>query len=149
LEWLRVWKFPTDKVLQKVWQEHCCLRAWRLTRVRNPGRVRMSYRRQKSTFWLLLAAGVFAGLLGCGDSARKPVQVHPIQIGTPPALEPLPTLPVPLDAHRGSVTPLMTFEPDGVQWLAAQSQAVFDAGERDFREGRVEKAREEYDQALD
>jgi len=43
----------------------------------------------------------------------------------------------------------MTFEPDGIQWLAAQSQAVFDAGELDFREGRLEKAREEYDQALD
>jgi membrane-bound lytic murein transglycosylase D len=44
---------------------------------------------------------------------------------------------------------LMVFEPDGIQWLAAQSQAVFDAGELDFHEGRLDKAREEYDQALD
>jgi membrane-bound lytic murein transglycosylase D len=109
----------------------------------------MSYRRQKSTFWLLLAAGVFAGLSGCGDSARKPVLVHPIQIGPPPIPESLPLLPLPLDARRGRLTPLMVFEPDGIQWLAAQSQAVFDAGELDFHEGRLDKAREEYDQALD
>ena len=115
----------------------------------NPGLVPMSYRDQKSALGLLLAAGVFVGLSGCGDSARKPVQVHPIQLAPPPTLESLPPLSLPLDARRGRGTPLMVFEPDGIQWLAAQSQAVFDAGEQDFREGRLERAREEYDQALD
>jgi membrane-bound lytic murein transglycosylase D len=115
----------------------------------NPGLVPMSYRDQKSALGLLLAAGVFVGLSGCGDSARKPVQVHPIQLAPPPTLESLPPLSLPLDARRGRETPLMVFEPDGIQWLAAQSQAVFDAGEQDFREGRLERAREEYDQALD
>jgi len=39
--------------------------------------------------------------------------------------------------------------PNGIDWLAAQSQAAFDAGEEDFRAGRLGKAREEFDRALD
>jgi membrane-bound lytic murein transglycosylase D len=45
--------------------------------------------------------------------------------------------------------PLMVFPPNGIDWLAAQSQAAFDAGEQDFRAGRLGKAREEFDEALD
>jgi membrane-bound lytic murein transglycosylase D len=108
----------------------------------------MSHPDQKSTLGLLFAVGALAGVMGCGDSARNPVQVHPIQITPPAAQEPLPTLPLPLDARR-ELTPLMSFAPDGIQWLAAQSQAAFDAGEQDFRAGRLGKAREEFDQALD
>jgi membrane-bound lytic murein transglycosylase D len=108
----------------------------------------MSHPGQKSTSGLLFAVGALAGVMGCGDSARKPVQVHPIQITPPAVQEPLPTLPLPLDARRG-LTPLMSFAPDGIQWLAAQSQAAFDAGEQDFRAGRLGKAREEFDEALD
>src|SRR6202171_517999 len=103
---------------------------------------------QKSTLGLLLAVGMLAGLLGCQDSVHNPVQVHPIEI-TPPALrESLPLPPLPLDARRGSIVPLMNFAPDGIQWLVARSQAVFHAGEQDFRAGRLDKAREEFDQAL-
>ena len=108
----------------------------------------MSHPGHKSTLGLLLAAGTLAGLMGCGDSVRNPVQVHPIQIAPPAVQEPLPALPLPLDARR-ELTPLMGFAPDGIQWLAAQSQAAFDAGEQDFRAGRLGKAREEFDQALD
>jgi membrane-bound lytic murein transglycosylase D len=107
----------------------------------------MSDRGHKSTLWLLLAAGVLAGLVGCTDSVRNPVQVHPIQIAPPAEHESLP--PLPLDARRGHLTPLVVFAPDGIQWLAAQSRAVFDAGEQDFRAGHLGKAREEFDQALD
>jgi membrane-bound lytic murein transglycosylase D len=39
--------------------------------------------------------------------------------------------------------------PNGMEWLAVQTQAAFDAGEADFRAGRLGKAREEFDQALD
>jgi membrane-bound lytic murein transglycosylase D len=109
----------------------------------------MSQRSQKSRLGLLLAAGMLAGLMGCEDSVRKPVQVHPIQI-TPPAMqESLPQFSLPLDARRANITPLIVFKPDGIEWLTAQSQAAFDAGEEDFRAGRLDNAREEFDQALD
>jgi membrane-bound lytic murein transglycosylase D len=108
----------------------------------------MSHRVQKSTSGLLLAVGLLAGLLGCQDSARKPVQVHPPEIAPPPARESLPVVPLPLDARRGLLRPLLTSPPNGIEWLAAQSQATFDAGELDFRAGRVGKAHEEFDDAL-
>ena len=110
----------------------------------------MCRRGQKSTLGLLLAAGMLAGLMGCEDSVRNPVQVHPIQIA-PPAVREFspPPDPLPLATIRGKTTPLVVFAPDGIEWLAAQSQAAFDAGEEDFRAGRLDIAREEFDQALD
>jgi membrane-bound lytic murein transglycosylase D len=98
---------------------------------------------------LLLAAGMLAGLMGCEDSVRKPAQVHPIQIKPPAVEESLPQLSLPLNATFGDMPPLLVFEPDGIGWLAAQSQVAFDAGEEDFRAGRMDNAREEFDRALD
>src|SRR6266566_7538381 len=109
----------------------------------------MCHRGQKSTLSLLLAAGLFAGLVGCEDSARHPVQVRPIQIAPPADRESWPPILLPLDPRRGQIRPLVAFAPGGIDWLAAQSQAAFDAGEEDFRAGRLGKAREEFDQALD
>src|ERR1700674_3924360 len=104
----------------------------------------MSHQGEKSTFALLLAAGMLAGLMGCEDSVRSPVQVHPIEIAPQTVRESLPPLALPFDARRGRVTPLMVFAPDGIQWLAARTQAVFDAGEEDFRARRFGKARGEF-----
>ena len=109
----------------------------------------MSHQGQKSTFGLLLAASMLAGLIGCENSVQHPVQVHPIQIAPQAVQESLPSLPLPLDPRRERVTPLMIYAPNGIQWLAARTQAVFDAGEQDFRAGRLGKARDEFDQALD
>src|SRR5467141_4073194 len=110
----------------------------------------MCRRGQKSTPGLLLAAGMLAGLMGCEDSVRHPVQVHPIQTA-PPAVREFspPPDPLPLGTIRGKTTPLVVFAPDGIEWLAARSQAAFDAGEQDFRAGHLEQARQEFDQALD
>src|SRR5216684_2970029 len=109
----------------------------------------MSHRCQKSRLSLLLAAGLFAGLVGCEDSARHPVQVRPTQIAPPTARESWPPIPLPLDPRRGRIKPLVALGPNGIDWLAAQSQAAFDAGEEDFRAGRLDNARQEFDQALD
>src|SRR5713226_3643207 len=108
----------------------------------------MSHRCQKSRLSLLLAAGLFAGLVGCEDSARHPVQVRPTQIAPPTVRESWPPIPLPLDPRRGRIKPLVALAPNGIDWLAAQSQAAFDAGEEDFRAGRLGKAREEFDRAL-
>jgi membrane-bound lytic murein transglycosylase D len=109
----------------------------------------MNFRRQKSTLGILLATGILGGLVGCQDSTRKPVQVHPTQIVPPALREALPQTSLPLTVRRRAMTPLMAFPPNGIEWLAAQSQAAFDAGEQDFRAGRLGKAREEFDEALD
>src|SRR5258708_37597555 len=103
----------------------------------------MCRRGQKSTPGLLLAAGMLAGLMGCEDSVRHPVQVHPIQIA-PPAVREFspPPDPLPLATIRGKTTPLVVFAPDGIEWLAAKSQAAFDAGGEDFRAGRVDNGPE-------
>jgi membrane-bound lytic murein transglycosylase D len=109
----------------------------------------MSQRSRKSKLGLLLAAGMLAGLMGCEDSVRNPVQVHPLQIAPPAVREALPPDPLPLEASRGQITPLVVFPPDGIEWLAAQSQAAFGAGEEDFQAGRFDNAREEFNRALD
>jgi membrane-bound lytic murein transglycosylase D len=111
----------------------------------------MSHRGQKTTLGILFATGLLGGVLGCQDSTRKPVQVHPVEIAPQAVRESLPQIFLPLDARRGSkaLTPLLVFPPNGVEWLAAQSQAAFDAGEQDFKAGRLGKAREEFDEALD
>ena len=111
----------------------------------------MSHRGQKTTLGILFATGLLGGVLGCQDSTRKPVQVHPVEIAPQAVRESLPQISLPLDARRGSraLTPLLVFPPNGAEWLAAQSQAAFDAGEQDFRAGRLGKAREEFDDALD
>jgi membrane-bound lytic murein transglycosylase D len=107
----------------------------------------MVNRCHKTTLWILVGASVLTTLVGCDESARNPVQVHPIEIALPEAQASLTTLP--LDIHNGVSLPLSLSRPNGTERLAAQSQAAFDAGELDFRAGRLGKAREEFDQALD
>src|SRR6202790_5061154 len=109
----------------------------------------MSHRGQKTTLGILFATGLLGGLMGCQDSTHKPVQVHPVEIAPPALRESVPQISLPLDARRGSITPLMVFAPNGIDWLVAQSRAAFDAGELDFRAGRLSKAREEFDEGLD
>jgi len=96
-----------------------------------------------------LVAGAFLiCLAGCEDTAKTPVRVRPAQIALPSQAQPLP--PLPIDARNKRLVPLMKLQPpDGTERLVADSQAAFDAGEQDFRAGRLGKAREEFDEALD
>ncbi len=110
----------------------------------------MSRLRQKSTFCLLPLALVFAGLSGCDDSARKPIQAHTIQIAPPSQPETLPPLPVATrDARVVRTAEVASQAPNGIDLLVTQSEASFDAGEVDFRAGHLGQAREEFDQSLD
>jgi membrane-bound lytic murein transglycosylase D len=70
-----------------------------------------------------------------------------MQVAAPAEAEPLPQLP--LDPQRVPSTVLLNVAPDGIEWLARHSRAAFEAGEQDFRNGYLGKAREEFDQALD
>jgi membrane-bound lytic murein transglycosylase D len=114
----------------------------------------MAYRGQKSTFWLVAAAAALIGFTGCEDAARPPVQVHTAQIALPsqqkhPEQQALLSQQLPINSQHRSVVSLGLMAPNGPQFLATQSQAAFDAGEQDFRAGRLGKARDEFDRALD
>ncbi len=108
----------------------------------------MAFSNQKSAIWILSAAAALAGCMGCEDTAEHAVKVQPVQIALPSTQqEPLPDLA--LNTQHRSILTLSLKAPDGVQWLAANSQAAFDAGEQDFQAGHLGKAREEFDQSLD
>jgi membrane-bound lytic murein transglycosylase D len=103
---------------------------------------------QKPAVMILVVVAVLAVFAGCDDSVRRTVQVKPVQIASPSAQkEPLPDLP--LNAGGRSIRVLTLLAPNGAEWIAAQSQAAFDAGETDFRAGHLGKAREEFDDSLD
>jgi membrane-bound lytic murein transglycosylase D len=107
----------------------------------------MGYRVQKSAAWLFLAAGACLAFGGCDDSAKKTVQVRPAQIALPSQDSVLPSLP--LNAQHKVLIPLSLQSPNGSERLAAESQESFDAGVQDFQAGHLDKAREEFDDALD
>ncbi len=108
----------------------------------------MRFRGQKSAIWILCAAAALACGTGCDDTAKHAVKVQPVQISVPtPKQEPLPELA--LNAGHRVILPLSVKTPDGAEWLAAESEAAFEAGEQDFQAGHLGKARDEFDQALD
>jgi membrane-bound lytic murein transglycosylase D len=107
----------------------------------------MVFRVQKSAFYFLVAASILSVLMGCEDSIKNPVQVHPTQIAPPVQQEPIPQLP--LNAGNRPNRPLVVMKPNGPQYLAGESLAAFNAGELDFRAGRLGKAREEFDDSVD
>jgi membrane-bound lytic murein transglycosylase D len=108
----------------------------------------MGYRVQKTASWLFVAAAVCLALGGCDESAKMPVQVRPSQIALP-TQDPV-LFSLPLNAQQRVFTPLSIQNPlNGAERLAADSQESFDAGQQDFQAGHLDKAREEFDEALD
>jgi len=103
-----------------------------------------------------MAAGTLlfaAGLLGCEDAAKKPVQARV------PALAPAPTaaqqapaelalLPVQNAPHRYYVR-LLPPIPAGKDYLIQKVQEKFASGEQNFKAGHLEAARKDFDDAVD
>jgi membrane-bound lytic murein transglycosylase D len=91
----------------------------------------------------VVLAGIAAlGMIGCEDSARKPVAAyHPIPIPSPakPNLDPLP-----LNASHWRAALLAPAPPNGVELLARQAEAALNAGEREFQLGDLSGARLEF-----
>jgi membrane-bound lytic murein transglycosylase D len=97
--------------------------------------------------WLIVAAGVLLCVGGCEESAKTPAHVRPPEIAVP--VEQASLAPLPINSEHKILTSLMMQAPDGANQLAADAQAAFDAGEQDFHAGHLEKARAEFDDALD
>jgi membrane-bound lytic murein transglycosylase D len=108
--------------------------------------------------WFLGAAAVFvAGVCGCEDAGKKPVQAHV------PAPAPAPTktaaakaqtetaLPqLPLRNSRAKPAALLLPQlPGGEEFLIAEVEEKFASGEQNYKAGHLEAARKDFDDAVD
>ena len=103
---------------------------------------------------LSIAAGtlfIAAGLLGCEDAGKKPVQARvpalgPAGVAQAPAE--LALLPVQNPPHRHYVW-LLTPIPTQKDYLIQRVQEKFASGEQNFKAGHLEAARKDFDDAVD
>lgn len=98
----------------------------------------------------MLLAGVLAALAGCEQSARRPVVRQPMPNPTPapaatsPAIE-QPPLEVRAQPRVAPQAPAVS----GMERLARQVEAIFEAGEKEYKDGHLSSARQQFDRALD
>jgi membrane-bound lytic murein transglycosylase D len=108
--------------------------------------------RQRFSF----AAGILflaAGLLGCEDAGKKPVQARvpalaPANSTAPQAPVELALLPVQNPPHRYYVW-LLPPVPSGRDYLIQRVEERFSSGEQNFKAGHLETARKDFDDAVD
>jgi membrane-bound lytic murein transglycosylase D len=96
----------------------------------------------------LPAVALLLSIVGCEESAHRPLQVRPPQVAAGVA-PPERLGPLPLDPRRAGVRALSVQAPHGVELLVAKVEAVFHAGQQEYKAGHLVKARREFDQALD
>ena len=89
----------------------------------------------------------FATLLaGCGETAKRRVQVHPLATAPAPQVS-LGRLPL---GDRGFRAPSLMPPPKAaIDVLIEQVEAAFLAGEQNYKAGHLEKARRDFDRAVD
>jgi len=112
----------------------------------------MKRRLRIAASYLLIAAG----LLGCEDAGKKPVQAH-VPALTPatakrnavPQMEvALPQLPLRNPASRPFVS-LIPSPPGGKEYLIVRVEEKFASGEQNYKAGHLEAARRDFDDAVD
>ncbi|MGP8157123.1 MAG: LysM peptidoglycan-binding domain-containing protein [Candidatus Acidiferrales bacterium] len=101
--------------------------------------------KRRTTIWVLLAAGVLA-LPGCDETAKKEVHVQP------PAATPKPApaeVSEPLPLIEAGYPAWFAHDPrPAMDILVDRVQAGFDAGEKDYQAGHLDKARADFDGAV-
>ena len=107
---------------------------------------------------LHLAASVIllsAGLLGCEDAGKKPVQAHvpavapaPVAAAAVHAPPELPALPLTTPGRKPPVS-LLPPVPSGKAYLIAKVREKFASGEQNYKAGHLEAARKDFDDAVD
>src|SRR5216683_2608793 len=107
---------------------------------------------------LHIAAGALlfaAGLLGCEDAGKKPVQARVPALATAPEAAnakqaPVELAPLPiLNPPRRHYVRLLPPVPSGKDYLIQKVQEKFLAGEQNFKAGHLEAARKDFDDAVD
>src|SRR5437870_12906851 len=92
-----------------------------------------------------------AGLLGCEDAGKKPVQARVTALApaaaphAPVELAPLPVLNPPRRYYVWLLPPV----PSGKDYLIQKVQEKFSSGEQNFKAGHLEAARKDFDDAVD
>src|SRR5712692_2110241 len=103
---------------------------------------------------LHVAAGTLlcaAGLLGCEDAGRKPVQARVPALAPaagPQAPAELALLPL-VNPPRRNYVRLLPPIPGGKDYLIQKAQEKFASGEQNFKAGHLEAARKDFDDAVD
>jgi membrane-bound lytic murein transglycosylase D len=95
---------------------------------------------------ILFAGAALCALSGCEPSARQTARARPPEtpVAQPGQQEPLPTPP------RKAVPPALTPEPrPAIEMILARAEAAFRSGEQNYKAGHLEKARRDFDRALD
>jgi membrane-bound lytic murein transglycosylase D len=105
---------------------------------------------QNRLTWLMaggLVAALSAGLAGCDQSSKRQVKSRPPEMAPQPP--PPPVGQVPVDTRRAQSKPLTPPPPEAVEVLLERVEAAFQAGEASYKAGHLEKARREFDRAVD
>jgi membrane-bound lytic murein transglycosylase D len=102
---------------------------------------------RRATIWAVLTAST-CFLASCDDSVKNPVQVRP------PAATPTPTpdyasQPLLLPQHAIVANPLVPEQRPAIDVVVGKVQAAYDAGQREFKAGHLDKAQAEFDLAAD
>lgn len=102
---------------------------------------------KKAGRFFVAGAALAALLAGCEEPAKKPARVQtpePAVVTSQPKVEPLPT-----PAARDPLPPLAPPKKTNVELLVEKVEVVFQSGELNYRAGHLEKARRDFDEALD
>jgi membrane-bound lytic murein transglycosylase D len=106
--------------------------------------------------WLLGSAALLvAGMCGCEDAGKKPVQAHVPALAqaktataTAQTATALPQLPL-RNSLAKPVAPLLPPVPGGKDYLIARVEEKFASGEQNYKAGHLEAARRDFDDAVD
>ncbi len=103
----------------------------------------MSGEGETCAVWCKALIAVFAALAlaGCGTAGKRQLVVDPPGTVTTPELLPIPSSPATLPSRSDAI-------PDTTSLLINQAEGAFAAGERDYRDGDLDRAREKFDRAL-
>jgi membrane-bound lytic murein transglycosylase D len=99
--------------------------------------------------WVVLAAGACL-LAGCNDTVSRPAQVRaPAATPAPVATPSYASQPLPLALHAAAAADNNFKKRPAIDVLVAGVQAVYDAGEAEFKAGHRDNAQEKFDLAAD
>ncbi len=101
----------------------------------------------RAAIWVVLAAGT-CFLASCDDSAKKPLQLRPPP-ATPPPTPEYAFQPLPLPQHAIAAHALAPEQRPAIDILVERVQAAYDAGQREFKAGHLDKAQANFDLAAD
>jgi membrane-bound lytic murein transglycosylase D len=103
--------------------------------------------KHRATIWVIMAAGTLV-LAGCDESAKKQTKAQPPAATPAPAPEYV-REPLPLPPAAAPLPALAPHPKPAIDVLVQQVQASFDAGQKKYKAGDFDKARVDFDRAVE